>query len=272
LGNRFSPIEDIADIKVFANLKTNKSAYFVGRATYGSLYSELNKDKSGKYVPEYRFATPSTQGIALTLTGVNSAVSIDRCEISYWSNLHSVVDRQIDMKYFMKSRQQIAISYDETFFVLRNDTGFYEFYTLDEKYDVKLRTAVFVNYNDHRKGMLTNDDKYLFVSLSNPRDKHDMAKIDIAAGEFSLVIDSDGSSDNQMDFTLLDSQLNRFITLAARNKNYYLQLRTVDSLQLLHEQLLQFDFAVLEHKLVGSVEWGTSFAVAVRTLPISYDL
>jgi hypothetical protein len=244
----------------------------VGRNIYGPLYSEIKKDENGKYSSEFKFAIPNNYGIAFYLTGINSAVSIIECEISYWTNLHSILDRQTDMKYFMKSRQQIAVSYDETFFVLRNDAGFYEFYTLDEKYDVKLWSVVFINNNDHRKGMLTNDDKYLFVSLSNPRDKHDIAKIDIAAGEFSLVIDSDGSSDNQLDFTLLDSQLNRFITLTVRNKNYYLQLRTVDSLQLLHEQLLQFDFAVLEYKLVGSVEWGTSFAVAVRTLPYSYDL
>jgi hypothetical protein len=138
------------------------------------------------------------------------------------------------MKYFMKARQDIAVSYDETFFVLRNETGFYEVYSLDHNYDVKIMSTVLINSNDHRKGMLTADDKYLFVSLSNPRDKHDVAKVDIATGEFTLVTDSDGSSDNQMDFTLFDSNFDRFVTLAVRNKAYFVQLRSVGSLQLLH--------------------------------------
>jgi hypothetical protein len=139
------------------------------------------------------------------LTGLNSAASVMRCEVSYWTNLHSVLDRQTDSKYFMKNRQYVAVSYDETFFVLRNDTGFYEFYALDEEYDIKLNSTLFINLNDHQKGMLTNDDKYLFVSLSNPRDKYNVAKVDIAKRTFSLVIDSDGSSDNQIDFNLFES-------------------------------------------------------------------
>jgi hypothetical protein len=60
LTNSISNIEYVENIKAFVDLKTNKSAYFVGRITYGSLYSELKKDESGKYVPEYRFATPKT--------------------------------------------------------------------------------------------------------------------------------------------------------------------------------------------------------------------
>jgi hypothetical protein len=93
--------------------------------TYGSLYSELKKDVNGKYVPEFRFATSNQQQFRMFLTGANSAASVMRCEVSYWPNLHSVLDRQTDMKYFLKNRQYVAVSYDETFFVLRNDTGFY---------------------------------------------------------------------------------------------------------------------------------------------------
>jgi hypothetical protein len=49
---------------------------------------------------------------------------------------------------------------------------------------------------------MTRDDKYLFVSMSNPRNKHDIVKINVEALEFTKVIDQYGSSDNQLDFNL----------------------------------------------------------------------
>jgi hypothetical protein len=72
----------------------------------------------------------------MALTGINSAVSFNSagCDISYWTNLNTFVSLSYDQKYYLKYRQKVAVSYDETFFVARNDTGFYEFYTLDEQF------------------------------------------------------------------------------------------------------------------------------------------
>jgi hypothetical protein len=49
---------------------------------------------------------------------------------------------------------------------------------------------------------MTRDDKYLFVSMSNPRNKHDIVKINVEVLEFTKVIDQYGSSDNQLEFNL----------------------------------------------------------------------
>jgi hypothetical protein len=119
---------------------------------------------------------------------------------------------------------------------------------------------------------MTDDDKYLFLAMSNPRDKHNVAKVDVAKGDFTLVIDTDGSSDNHFDFTLLASKYDRFLSLAVRNNDYFLQLRSVSTMQLFHELPLSFGFRVLEYKLIGGSEWGLTFALGVRTLPYASDL
>jgi hypothetical protein len=142
----------VGDMQAFTDPRTNQSIYLVGRDDYGHLYSEIKKNDEGKYQSSYKFATPSTQGFRLFLTGLNSAVSTTGCDLTYWTNFNSVVDRQTSMKYYMKGRKFVAVSYDENFFVLKNDTGFYEIYNLDDEYDVKLKSSIFVSYNDYRKG------------------------------------------------------------------------------------------------------------------------
>jgi hypothetical protein len=173
----------------------------------------------------------------------------------------------------MKLRQKVAVSYDETFFVVRNDSGFYEIYDFKDDYDVVLNQAIFIGYNDYRRGATTSDDKAFFVSMSNSRDKHNIAKVVIEEGEYDLVTDKDGSSDNHVDFALLHAKYNRMLTIAVRNTtNYFLQLRAIDDLRIIDEFPLRFNFTVAEYKLLGSSEWDLNFALGLRVKSISYDL
>jgi hypothetical protein len=56
-----------------------------------------------------------------------------------------------------------------------------------------------------KKGMLTNDDLSLFVSTQDvTNDKYNIFKVDIAEQKFTIIKDSDGNEDNQIDFHLLD--------------------------------------------------------------------
>lgn len=111
--------------------------------------------------------------------------------------------------------------------------------------------TVFVSYNDAKKGQMVSDDTSMFLSMSNPRDKFDIAKIDIKEGEYVLVTDEDGVSDNQMDFHLFDAKYNRFVTIAIRNSRYYLQLRVIEDLSLIQEVAL--NVTGVEFKFVGNV-------------------
>ena len=54
------------------------------------------------------------------------------------------------------------------------------------------------------------------------------------------------------------------IVLALKGATYVLQLRTIGTLAILHELPLKFNFTVLNSKLVGSIEWGLSFAMAAQ--------
>ena len=49
--------------------------------------------------------------------------------------------------------------------------------------------TVFVSYNDAKKGQMASDDQSMFLSMSNPREKYDIAKLDIKEGEYVLVTD-----------------------------------------------------------------------------------
>lgn len=107
--------------------------------------------------------------------------------------------------------------------------------------------------------------------MSNTRSKHDVAKVDIQAGEFYFVTDQDGTSDNQFDFALFHTSHNRLVTLEFRGTSYYLQLRTLDTLSFIHEFPLKFD-SVAEYKLISSNEWALTFGLATRIKPYYYDL
>ena len=110
--------------------------------------------------------------------------------------------------------------------------------------------TVFVSYNDAKKGQMASDDQSMFLSMSNPREKYDIAKLDIKEGEYVLVTDEDGVSDNQVDFHLFDSKYNRFVTIAIRNTRYYLQLRAIDDLTIVQEVAL--NVTGVEFKFVGN--------------------
>lgn len=122
------------------------------------------------------------------------------------------------------------MSYNEQFFVLRNKTGYYEFYGFDEKYEVTHLIDIFINKIPHKKGMMTNDDKYFFVSLNDPDREANVAKYDINGKKITFVADKDGSTKNQVDFHLFAATQNRFVTLSQRGKQFYLQLRALDTL------------------------------------------
>lgn len=120
---------------------------------------------------------------------------------------------------------------------------------------------------------MTTDDKYLFVSMFNSRDKHNIAKLDISEGQFTLVTEKDGSSDTFLDFNLFHAKYNRLITLSIRGtNNYYLQLRSLEDLSIISEIPIRLNFTVLEYKLVGSSDWDLTFGLAARNKPYAYDL
>ena len=108
-----------------------------------------------------------------------------------------------------------------------------------------------MSYNDLKKGEMVSDDQSLFISMSNPREKYDIAKVDIKEGEYVLVTDEDGVSDNQMDFHLFDAKYNRLVTVAIRNSRHYLQLRSIDDLSLVQEVAL--NVTGVEFKFVGNL-------------------
>lgn len=177
-----------------------------------------------------------------------------------------------DMQSFLKGRKGIAISNDESFFATRNDSGYYEFYRIGEDLSVNRFQSLYLSFNDLKKGKLTSDDKNLFVSMTNTRNKNDIAKIDIKEGEFYLITDQFGNSDNQFDFALFHARYNRLVTLEFRGTSYYLQLRSLDSLGFVDEYQLKFDFQIAEYKLLSGNDWNLTFGLALRIAPYAYDL
>jgi hypothetical protein len=78
------------------------------------------------------------------------------------------------------------------------------------------------------------------------------------------VTDEDGCSNIQMDFTLFEAKLDRFVTLVVKNKIYYLQLLTIENFTLIDEFPLSFDFSIMDYKLVGSIEWELTFGLGLK--------
>jgi hypothetical protein len=60
------------------------------------------------------------------------------------------------------------------------------------------------------------------------------------------------------------------VTLAVKDKSYYLQLRTIDSLRLVDEFPLSFGFSIMDYKLVGSIEWNLTFGLGIKVEESSY--
>lgn len=81
------------------------------------------------------------------------------------------------------------MSNDETFLVTRNDSGYYEFYRIGDDFSINRFQSIYLSFNDIKKGKLTSDGKNLIVSMTNTRNKNDIAKVDIKNGEFYLVTD-----------------------------------------------------------------------------------
>lgn len=65
---------------------------------------------------------------------------------------------------------------------------------------------------------------------------------------------------------------NRFVTMEFRGTSYYLQLRKLDSLDILDEYQLKFDFQIAEYKLISGNDWNLTFGLALRIAPYSYEL
>lgn len=73
------------------------------------------------------------------MTGLNKAVSIYGRGIYYWENFNEIIDKSTKLKYALIDRQKIAVSYSEYYFVMRfSSNNNYEFYHLDENYEVKM--------------------------------------------------------------------------------------------------------------------------------------
>jgi hypothetical protein len=81
------------------------------------------------------------------MTGMNKGATVKWGNITYWQNFNGVIDYSYDRKYFFSSRVYVAVSYDETMFVTRHDNSNYEFYLLDEKYDIKIKQTILISYN-----------------------------------------------------------------------------------------------------------------------------
>lgn len=91
-----------------------------------------------------------------------------------------------------------------------------------------------------------------------------IAKIIVEKGEFSLVKDSEGNPDNHIDFNLFAADTDRMVVLVLKGAEYALQLRSVSNLSIIHEIPVSFNFTVLQIKLVGTIEWGLTFAVTAQ--------
>lgn len=130
----------------------------------------------------------------------------------------------------MKSRVFVTTSNDETFFVLRNGSGFFEFYSLNQNYNISLRNSLFVNKYEFKSGALTADDRFLFLASYSLDNKFNVAKIDVPTQQLTFIADSDGSIETQMDFALFHPSYDRLVTLAKRKSGVFLQLRKFSTL------------------------------------------
>lgn len=113
---------------------------------------------------------------------------------------------------------------------------------------------------DLSSGSFSSDGKYLFTSLSFP--STGVIRVNLNANSSSLIADSDGTTNNQLDHILLKGASSVLITICSRSSQYYLLLRDIESLKIVQEYPLNYNFTVLGVKLVGT--WGSSFAVIAK--------
>jgi hypothetical protein len=96
----------------------------------------------------------------------------------------------------------VAINNNENLFVTINKSNHYELYAIDEEYDINLTSALFFNKDTLRKGAFTSDDKSLFMSMYNSNNQFRVAKVDVEANTYTFIADTEGKTDNQIDFQL----------------------------------------------------------------------
>lgn len=63
--------------------------------------------------------------IDFQMTGINTGVIVRWTNITYFQNFNGIIDQSYDRKYFLYYRQYVAVSYDESMFVVRTDSGYY---------------------------------------------------------------------------------------------------------------------------------------------------
>lgn len=81
----------------------------------------------------------------------------------------------------------------------------------------------------------------------------------------------DGLEENIIDFNLFDADSDRMITLVERDLEYFLQLRSIGGLRVIHEINIEMKAEILEYKLVGNVKWGYTFAIVGKFKPYYYE-
>lgn len=220
------------------------------------------------------FSESSKLENSVYFNGLNSGVYLEDCVIKYISTLESIVSISYDPKNYFEKRTKIAVSYDESFFVLRSQLGFFEFYDIGEDLEISLKKSVLVGkeFSSIKKGATTTDDAFVFASMMNTRDQSDVAKVDPSTGKCTFMAGSQIATKSLLDFNLFEAKYNRLVTLEQRESSkYFLQLRAVSNLSIISEYPLAFDFPILEGKLVGSPEWNLTFAVALRVNPYRLD-
>lgn len=74
----------------------------------------------------------------------------------------------------------------------------------------------------------------------------------------------DGLQENIVDFNLFDAESDRMIVLVERESAYFLQLRSIGTLKIIHEINIELKTVVLDYKLVGNIKWGLTFALAAK--------
>jgi hypothetical protein len=62
--------------------------------------------------------------------------------------------------------------------------------------------------------------------------------VNIESNTFSFLADQENKTNNQIDFNLFDVDYNRIVVLTKREKEYYLQLLSLNGSELIHEILI----------------------------------
>jgi hypothetical protein len=135
----------------------------------------------------------------------------------------------------MPGRILVAVSNDESFVILKTNTGFYEFYSVTNNYELIFEKSVKISRYTLKKGVILTDDKTLIISICYSSAICNIVVIDVESLSFVYVADQDGSVNNQFDFHVFDAKYDLFITLIIRNSLYYMQLRSISNLTLFDE-------------------------------------